>query len=63
MNKAYEAFSDFLNDCVVEKDLLCNLCRDKSFELFPVQVISEMKQEEGEPKTCLVSLRNEPKVG
>tara|TARA_B100001250_G_C19263509_1_gene555915 strand:- start:244 stop:435 length:192 start_codon:yes stop_codon:yes gene_type:complete len=62
MDKTYEGFCDFVDDCVVDEDLLYDLSRDKSLELLPSERISEMRQEEGEPKTCLVSLKDEPKV-
>jgi len=62
MDKTYESFCDFVDDCVVKHDPLCNLSRDKSSELISSQLISEMMQEDGEPKTCLVSLMDEPKV-
>ncbi len=62
MDRTHEAFRDFVDDCFVDEDPLCNLRRDKSLELVPSQLISEIIQEEGDPKTCLVSLRDEPKV-
>ena len=62
MDKNHEAFCDFVDDCFGDEDPLSNLSKDKSWDLVPSQLISEMMQEEGEPKTCLVSLRDEPKI-
>ena len=62
MDKTYETCKDFVDDCFDDQDLLYKLSNNKSFELWPSQLISESRQEEGEPRTCLVSLRDEPKI-
>ena len=62
MDKTHEAFCDFVDDCFVNEDPLWNVNRDKSLDLISSQLISEIIQEEGEPKTCLISLMDEPKV-
>ncbi len=49
MDKIHEAFDDFLGNCFADEDLLVTSSVDNSFKV-------------GEPKTCLVSLMDEPKV-
>ncbi len=52
MDKIHEAFDDLVDNCFVDEELLNTLNTDESFEI----------EQEGEPKTCLVSLMDEPKV-
>ncbi len=62
MDKISDAFDDFIDDCFIDDDPLCNLSIDNASEVVPSQIISAMFEAEGEPKTCLVSLMDEPKV-
>ena len=62
MEKTSEAFDDFVDDCFLDEDPLCDLSRKESVETVTSQLIVEMMAEDGEPKTCLVSLMDEPKV-
>ena len=52
MDKTHEGFDDLVDNCFVDEESLNNLNKDDSFEV----------DQEGEPKTCLVSLMDEPKV-
>ncbi len=52
MDKIHEAFDDFVDNCFADEDLLVTSSVDNSFNV----------EQEGEPKTCLVSLMDEPKV-
>jgi len=36
------AFDDFVDDCFIDKDPLCNLSREKSIELIPSQIIEQL---------------------
>lgn len=52
MDKIHEAFDDLVGNCFADEDLLNTLGVDNSLDV----------EQEGEPKTCLVSLMDEPKV-
>ena len=52
MDKNHETFDDLVNNCFVDEESLNTLNTDDSFGVV----------QEGEPKTCLVSLMVEPKV-
>ena len=52
MDKNHEAFDDLVDNCFVDEESLNTLNTDDSFGI----------EQEGEPKTCLVSLMDEPKV-
>ena len=52
MDKIHEAFDDLVDNCFVDEESLNTLNTDDSFGVV----------QEGEPKTCLVSLMDEPKV-
>ena len=52
MDKNHEAFDDLVDNCFVDEESLNTLNTDDSFGVV----------QEGEPKTCLVSLMDEPKV-
>ena len=52
MDKTHEAFDDLVDNCFVDEESLNTLNTDDSFGV----------DQEGEPKTCLVSLMDEPKV-
>ena len=52
MDKIHEAFDDLVDNCFAGEDLLNTSGVDNSLDV----------EQEGEPKTCLVSLMDEPKV-
>ena len=52
MDKTHEVFDDLVDNCFVDEESLNTLNTDDSFGV----------DQEGEPKTCLVSLMDEPKV-
>mgnify|MGYP001227212274 FL=1 len=52
MDKNHEAFDDLVDNCFVDEESLNTLNTDDSFGI----------EQEGVPKTCLVSLMDEPKV-
>jgi len=52
MDKIHEAFDDLVDNCFADEDLPNTSCVDNSLDV----------EQEGEPKTCLVSLMDEPKV-
>ena len=52
MDKKNEAFDDFVDNCLVDEEPISNWDTDNSLGM----------EQEGEPKTCLVSLIDEPKV-
>ena len=52
MDKKNEAFDDFVYNCFVEEEAISAWDTDNSLGM----------EQEGEPKTCLVSLMDEPKV-
>ena len=52
MDKIHEAFDDLVDNCFADEDLLNTSGVDNSLDV----------EQEGEPKTCLVSLIDEPKV-
>ena len=52
MDKIHEAFDDLADNSFVDEDLLSTLGVDNSLDI----------EQEGEPKTCLVSLMDELKV-
>tara|TARA_B100000700_G_scaffold168821_1_gene186431 strand:- start:6 stop:212 length:207 start_codon:yes stop_codon:yes gene_type:complete len=52
MDKIHEAFDDLVDNCFADEDLLNTSGVDNSLDV----------EQEGEPKTCLVSLMDEPKV-
>ena len=52
MDKIHEAFDDLVDNCFVDEESPNTLNTD---DLFGVD-------QKGEPKTCLVSLMDEPKV-
>ena len=52
MDKIHEAFDDLVDNCFVDEESLNILNTNDSFDI----------EQEGEPKTCLVSLMDEPKV-
>ena len=52
MDKIHEAFDDLAGNCFADEDLLNTSCVDNSLD----------EEQEGVPKTCLVSLMDEPKV-
>ena len=52
MDKIHEAFDDLADNSFVDEDLLSTLGADNSLDI----------EQEGEPKTCLVSLMDELKV-
>ena len=62
MLKTFEAFDDFVDDCFFDGDPLCNSDRGHSLGAVASQLISGTMEEEGAPKTCLVSLMLERKV-
>ena len=42
MNSINSAFDDFVDDCFLEEDPLCNKSREESLELVASQLISEL---------------------
>ena len=36
------AFDDFVDDCFIDKDPLCDISREKSIELIASQIIEEL---------------------
>ena len=52
MDKTHEGFDYLVDNCFVDEESLNTLNTDDSFGI----------EQEGEPKTCLVSLMDEPKV-
>ena len=52
MDKIHEAFDDLVDNCFADEDLLNTSGLDNSLEV----------EQEGELKTCLVSLMDEPKI-
>ena len=52
MDKIHEEFDDLVDNCFVDEESLKTSKTDDSFGV----------DQEGEPKTCLVSLMDEPKV-
>ena len=52
MDKKNETFDDFVDNCLVDEELISTWDTDNSLGM----------EQEGEPKTCLVSLMDEPKV-
>ena len=52
MYKNHEAFDDLVDNCFVDEESLNTLNTDDSLGV----------DQEGEPKTCLVSLMDEPKI-
>ena len=52
MDKKNETFYAFVGNCLIDEESLNTLNTDDSFGV----------DQEGEPKTCLVSLMDEPKV-
>ena len=52
MDKTHEGFDYLVGNCFVDEESLNTLNTDDSFGVV----------QEGEPKTCLVSLMDEPKV-
>ena len=52
MDQTHEEFDDLVDNCFADEDLLNTLGVDNSLDV----------EQEGEPKTCLVSLMDEPKV-
>ena len=52
MDKMNETFDDFVDNCLVDEELITSRDADESLGV----------EQDGEPKTCLVSLMDEPKV-
>ena len=52
MDKIHEAFDNLVDDCFADEDLLNTSGVDNSLDV----------EQEGEPRTCLVSLMDELKV-
>ena len=52
MDKKNEAFDDFVGNCLVDEELISTWDTDNSLGM----------EQKGVPKTCLVSLMDEPKV-
>ena len=48
MTSIGSAFDDFVDDCFIEHDPLCNISSEKSLELVASQLISELIEEEDE---------------
>ncbi len=46
MEDKNHAFEDFVDDCFIEKDPLCNISREKSLELVASQLIEELLSSE-----------------
>ena len=62
MDKKSIKFDETIEDFYAEEDLLFNVNRNSSLEFIPVHKISKMIEEECQPKSCLISLLDEPKV-
>tara|TARA_Y100001968_G_C19339002_1_gene708439 strand:+ start:692 stop:883 length:192 start_codon:yes stop_codon:yes gene_type:complete len=62
MNKTSQACDDFVDDCFPDEARLFEISREQYLENDESQLIEEIMEEEGAPKTCLVSLMDEPKV-
>ena len=50
------AFDDFVDDCFLDEDPLCNVSRDKSLELVASQLISELVLKDEDLKDLLAIL-------
>ena len=46
MTETSTAFDDFVDDCFVENDPICNIEKERSLELVASQLISELLAEE-----------------
>ena len=57
-----EKADDFIDDCFVNDDPLCTPFSCNSLEGESSQLISDVLERDGEPKTCMISLLDEARV-
>ncbi len=62
MDATDHAFDDFLDDCLISEDELCSMSREELPQCISTRKISGMIEEDGNPRTCLVSLMDELKI-
>tara|TARA_B100000700_G_C14899594_1_gene786695 strand:- start:898 stop:1089 length:192 start_codon:yes stop_codon:yes gene_type:complete len=62
MDETYSAFDDSLDDCFTNEDELCSMSSEKSQQIISARKISGIMEEDGNPRTCLVSLMDERKI-
>ncbi len=47
-----KAFDDFVDDCFIDKDPICNISKNNSLEIVASQLISELVEQNDEIKVA-----------